>query len=124
MPFDLFMVWSDLCPSCSGNTGRLLHGICKCAGEWIVAHWPLVTWKFPCVVKTFLFVLFILIFFLSSLGINIFQTEEVVYQGLDKPHPVGEDQKMVEGDMPGVKDNSLGTETWHFFDTVHKNANL
>ena len=28
--------------SCCGNTGRLLHGICKYAGERIVAHGPLV----------------------------------------------------------------------------------
>ena len=42
MTFDLFMVWSDLCPSCCGNTGRLLHDICKYAGERIVAHGPLV----------------------------------------------------------------------------------
>ena len=36
------MVWSNLCPSCCGNTGRLLHGICKYAGERIVAHGPFV----------------------------------------------------------------------------------
>ena len=42
MIFDRFMVWSDLCPSCCGNTGRLLHGIYKYAGEQIVAHGPLV----------------------------------------------------------------------------------
>ena len=42
MTFDLFMVWSNLCPSYSGNTGRLLHGICKYAGEQIVALGPLV----------------------------------------------------------------------------------
>ena len=42
MTFDLFMVRSNLCPSCCGNTGRLLHGICKYAGERIVAHGPLV----------------------------------------------------------------------------------
>ena len=36
------MVWSDLCPSCCGNTGRMLHGICKYAGEQIVAHGSLV----------------------------------------------------------------------------------
>ena len=41
MTFDLFRVWSNLCPSCCGNTGRLLHGICKCAGERL-AHGPLV----------------------------------------------------------------------------------
>ena len=37
------MAWSNLCPSCCGNTGRLLHGICKYAGERIVAHGPLVS---------------------------------------------------------------------------------
>ena len=42
MTFDGFMVWSNMCPSCCGNTGRLLHGICKYAGERIVAHGPLV----------------------------------------------------------------------------------
>ena len=26
-----FMLWSNLCPSCCGNTGRMLHGICKYA---------------------------------------------------------------------------------------------
>ena len=31
MTIDLFMEWSDLCPSCCGNTGRMLHGICKYA---------------------------------------------------------------------------------------------
>ena len=40
------MVWSNLCPSCYGNTGRLLHGICKYAGEQIVAHGPLVFFFF------------------------------------------------------------------------------
>ena len=38
MTFDLFMIWSNLCPSCYGNTGRLFHGICKYAGERIMAH--------------------------------------------------------------------------------------
>ena len=42
MTFDLFMIWSNLCPSCCGNTGRLLHGICKYAGERIVSHGLLV----------------------------------------------------------------------------------
>ena len=47
MTFDLFMVWSNLCPSCCGNTGRMLHGICKYAitvlsGELIMAYGPLV----------------------------------------------------------------------------------
>ena len=41
MTFDLFMV-SNLCPSCCGNTERLLHGICKHASERIVAHGSLV----------------------------------------------------------------------------------
>ena len=41
LTFDFFMIWSYLCPSC-GNTGRLLHGICKYAGERILAHGPLV----------------------------------------------------------------------------------
>ena len=41
MTFDLFMVWSNLCPSCCGNAGRLLHDICKYAGKRIVALWPL-----------------------------------------------------------------------------------
>ena len=40
--FDRFMVWSNLCPNCCGNTGRMLHDICKYAGERIVAHGPLV----------------------------------------------------------------------------------
>ena len=31
MIFDLCVVWSKLCPSCCGNTGRMLHGICKYA---------------------------------------------------------------------------------------------
>ena len=31
MTFDRFMVWSNLCPRCCGNTGRMLHGICKYA---------------------------------------------------------------------------------------------
>ena len=47
MTFDLFMVWSNLCPTCCGNTGRLLHSICRCCiaftGERIVAHGPLVS---------------------------------------------------------------------------------
>ena len=42
MTFDIFLVWSDLCPSSCGNSGRLLHAICKYAGERIVAHGPLV----------------------------------------------------------------------------------
>ena len=42
MTFDLFMVLSNLCISCCGSTGRLLHGICKYAGERIVSHAPLV----------------------------------------------------------------------------------
>ena len=46
MTFDLFMVWSILCPSCCGNTGRLLHGFCKYAGERMVAHGPLVFFFF------------------------------------------------------------------------------
>ena len=29
--FDLFTAGSDLCPSCCGNTGRMLHGICRYA---------------------------------------------------------------------------------------------
>ena len=38
MTFDGFMVWSNLCPSCCGNTGRLLHGMCKAnCGPW--ASW-------------------------------------------------------------------------------------
>ena len=45
MTFDLFMVWSNLFPSCGCNTGRMLHGICKYAiafffyqvSEW----WPM-----------------------------------------------------------------------------------
>ena len=31
MTFDLSLVWSNVCPSCSGNTGRVLYGICKYA---------------------------------------------------------------------------------------------
>ena len=47
MTFDLYLVWSNLCPICCGNTGRMLHGICKYAiavlsDERIVAHGPLV----------------------------------------------------------------------------------
>ena len=47
MTFGLFMVWSNLCPGCSANTGRKLHGNCKYAiavlsGGRIVAHGPLV----------------------------------------------------------------------------------
>ena len=34
----LFMIWSNLCPSCCDNTGRLLHGICKYVGEEL---WPM-----------------------------------------------------------------------------------
>ena len=34
------MLWSNLYPSCCGNTGRLLHGICKYAGERVVARGP------------------------------------------------------------------------------------
>ena len=45
MTFDLFMVWSNLCPSCCGNTGGLLHGICKYAGERIVAYGSLVSFR-------------------------------------------------------------------------------
>ena len=45
MTFDLFMVWSNLSPSYFGNTGRLLHGICKYAGEQIVANGPLVSYS-------------------------------------------------------------------------------
>ena len=60
MTFDLFMVSSNLCPSCDATTtGRMLHGICKYAiavvvffffffffflflsGERIVVHGPL-----------------------------------------------------------------------------------
>ena len=48
MTFDLFMVWSNLCPICCGNTGRLLHGICKYGGEHIVAHGPLVRIVLTC----------------------------------------------------------------------------
>ena len=49
MTFDLFMVWSNSCPSCCGNTGRMLHGICKYAiavlsGVRFVAHGPLVSY--------------------------------------------------------------------------------
>ena len=46
MTFDLFMVWSNVYPSCCGNTGRLLHGICKYAGERIMVHGPLVFLSF------------------------------------------------------------------------------
>ena len=56
MTFDLFMVWSNLCPSCYGNTGRLLHGIYKYAGEQIVAHGPLVFFFF------FFFLFFFFVF--------------------------------------------------------------
>ena len=42
MTFDLFYGMVKLCPSYCGNTGRLLHGICKYAGERIVAHGSLV----------------------------------------------------------------------------------
>ena len=45
MTFDHLMVWSNLCFSCYSNTGRLLHCICKYAGERIVAHGPLVLKK-------------------------------------------------------------------------------
>ena len=31
MTNDLFIVWSNLSPSCCGNIGKLLHGICKYA---------------------------------------------------------------------------------------------
>ena len=40
MTFDLFMVWSNLCPSYCGNTKRLLPGIFKYAGERIMARGP------------------------------------------------------------------------------------
>ena len=29
--FDLLMAWLNLCPSCCGNTGRILQGICRYA---------------------------------------------------------------------------------------------
>ena len=44
MTFDLLMVWSNLYPSCLGNTGRLLQSICKYAGERLVAHGPLISY--------------------------------------------------------------------------------
>ena len=31
IPFDLFTAWSNLCVSCCGNTGRMLHGNCRYA---------------------------------------------------------------------------------------------
>ena len=61
MTFYLFMVWSIFCPSCCGDTGRLLHGICKYTGERLVAHGPLV-----CV--TVLFVLQLYDFTVADLG--------------------------------------------------------
>ena len=63
MTFDLFMVWSNLCPIFCGNTGRLFHDICKFkyAGERIVAYGPLV---FLFVLLSFLLLLFI--FFCGS----------------------------------------------------------
>ena len=47
MTFDPFMVCTNLCPSCGGNTGRMLHGVFKYAiavlsDERIEAHEPLV----------------------------------------------------------------------------------
>ena len=47
MTFDLFMVWSNLCPSCCGNTGRMLQicNSCFLSDERIVAHGPLVWLK-------------------------------------------------------------------------------
>ena len=39
MTFDRFMVWSNLCPSCCGNTGRLLHGVRKY--EQVSELWPM-----------------------------------------------------------------------------------
>ena len=47
MTFELSTAWSDLCLSCCGSTGRMLHGMCRYAmavylGEQIVAHGPLV----------------------------------------------------------------------------------
>ena len=46
MTFDLYMVWSNLCPSCHGNNGRMLHGICKYAIAVFFLQvselWPLV----------------------------------------------------------------------------------
>ena len=54
MAFDLFMVWSNLCPS--GNTGGMLHGICKFAVavfiRWVhCGKWPLV-YLLTCWVKS------------------------------------------------------------------------
>ena len=51
MTFELFSVWSNLCSNCCGNTGIILHGICKyeklfLSGERIVAHGPLVSCSF------------------------------------------------------------------------------
>ena len=44
---------------------------------------------------------------LSTLGTNIFQTEEVVYQGSDRPQPPAEDQMMVAEDMTGDRGSLL-----------------
>ena len=39
MTSDLFIAWLNLCPICCGNTGRLLHGICRhVKAVRIVAH--------------------------------------------------------------------------------------
>ena len=62
MTFDLFTMWSNLYSSCYGNTGRMLHGICRYVlwlfylGECIVAHEPLV----------FLFLFFFCFFFVGG----------------------------------------------------------
>ena len=42
MTFDLYTTWSNFCPSCSGNTARMLHGIFKHANATEVSEsWPM-----------------------------------------------------------------------------------
>ena len=42
MTFDLFRIWSNLCPSCCGNTGRILHlRVCKSYFYHVSESWPM-----------------------------------------------------------------------------------
>ena len=82
MTFDLFMIWSNLCPSCCCNTGRSCMAFADMqwlflSGEGIVAHGPLVISSVSSLSFLFLFLpcpclssplLSLLSFFSLSLG--------------------------------------------------------
>ena len=59
MTFDLFMVWSNLCPSCCSNTGRLawylqnmqvseLWPMASCLSDFVIKHDKLCMFHFKC----------------------------------------------------------------------------